>query len=140
MLESECSDLVELYTPPSPVPGRDSYIYRPRTYVRREVMFSQVCLCSTFGGGRGGTPSQVWLGGDTPSQVWLGGVPHPRSTWGTPPDLGWGTSLDLGRGTPPELGWGNPPRQISVASTCYAAGGMPLAFTQEDFLVISFGH
>ena len=26
-------------------------------------------------------------------------------------------------------------RQHSIASTCYPAGGMPLAFTQEDFLV-----
>ena len=40
--------------------------YRPRTYVRREVMFSQVCVCSTFGGGV--TPSQVWVGGCTQSQ------------------------------------------------------------------------
>ena len=29
-----------------------------------------------------------------------------------------------------------PIRQSSVASTCCAAGGMPLAFTQEDFLVL----
>ena len=43
------------------------HFYRPRTYVRREVMFLQVCVCSTFGGrgvphlrsGWGGTPSQV---------------------------------------------------------------------------------
>ena len=38
-------------------------------------------------------------------------------------------------------GWGTPPppiRQSSIASTCYAAGGMPLAFTQEDFLVTNF--
>ena len=26
-------------------------------------------------------------------------------------------------------------RQISIGSTCYVAGGMPLAFMQEDFLV-----
>ena len=32
----------------------------------------------------------------------------------------------------PEIGYS--PRQISIASTCYAASGMPLAFTQEDFL------
>ena len=51
-----------------------------------------------------------------------GGVPHPRSGVG---------------GYPGQVftGWGTPPP--SIASTCYAAGGMPLAFTQEDFLVIS---
>ena len=27
-------------------------------------------------------------------------------------------------------------RQSSIASSCYAAGGVPLAFTQEDFLVV----
>ena len=32
-------------------------------------------------------------------------------------------------------GWGTP---TSIAGTCYAAGGMPLAFTQEDFLVYLF--
>ena len=48
-----------------------------------------------------------------------GGVPHPRSGWcgGVP-------------GVPPL-----PTRQSSIASTFYAAGGVPLAFTQEDFLV-----
>ena len=35
--------------------------YRPRTYVRREVMFSQVCVCS----GGGGTRSQIFGGGGT---------------------------------------------------------------------------
>ena len=95
----------------------------------------------TYGGGgypisglgKGGTPSQVRVGGypisglgrgGTPFQVQVGrgypipglgrGVPHPRSRWG-------GT-----HSTPPR-----------IASTCYGytAGGMPLAFTQEDFLV-----
>ena len=58
---------------------------------------------------------------------------------GTPPDLGLGNPLDLGLGTPPtlDLGPGTPP-PTSTASTCYAAGGVPLAFTQEDFLVQSF--
>ena len=31
-------------------------------------------------------------------------------------------------------------RQISIVNTCYAAGGMPLAFTQEDFLVLLYLH
>ena len=103
-----------------------------------------------------GTPSQVWRvycprsggvhhprSGGTPSQVWGGphlrGVPHPSlgGTWGTPPTRsGWGTPLT-------RSGCGNPPpnqvwiRQSSIASTCYAAGGVPLAFTQEDFLVFT---
>ena len=56
--------------------------------------------------------------------------------WGTPPpDMGWDTPPDLGWGTPQTWDWVYPPRQISIASTSYAAGGVPLAFTQEDFLV-----
>ena len=31
-----------------------------------------------------------------------------------------------------------PIAQSSIASTCYAVGGVPLAFTQEDFLVAYF--
>ena len=41
-------------------------------------------------------------------------------------------------GTPPQPGqdWGTPlPHQDSRVSTCYTAGGMTLAVTQEDFLV-----
>ena len=75
-------------------------------------------------------PGQVWMEGGTPSQVWgvlwvpssqvwmVGGYPgYPlvRSGWGTPPPI----------------------RQSSIASTCYTAGGMPVAFTQEDFLVVT---
>ena len=50
-------------------------------------------------------PPPVRLGWDTP--------PPARSRWGTPP--------------PPHKG------QNSRVSTCYAAGSMPLAFTQKDF-------
>ena len=46
-----------------------------------------------------------------------GGKPPGRSGWGVPPHHDW---------------MGSPP---TIASTCYAAGGMSLAFTQEDFLV-----
>ena len=71
------------------------------------------------GGGRGtpGTPHHDWMGYPPP---WLDGVPPTTMT---------------GRSTPLTL-WldGVPP--TSIASTCYTAGGMPLAFTQEDFLVI----
>ena len=119
-------------------------IYRPRTYVRCEVMFSQVCVCSTFWGGvphlrsrwdgvphlrsRGGTPSQVQ--GGTPSQVW----------GGTPSQVRGGTPSQFRGSTPSQVRGGNlgsPPP--GIASTCYgyAAGGMPLAFMQEDFLVSS---
>ena len=96
-----------------------------------------------------GTPSQVQMGG-TPSQVWTGrypipgldggthsadgGYPHPRSgqiPQGTPPH----PRLD-GIPPPSKTGWGTPSHPpISKASTCYAAGGVPIAFTQEDFLV-----
>ena len=67
------------------------------------------------------------------------GVP-PRHGTGYPPDMGQGTPPDMGQGTPPDLRWGTPPRQISIVSTCYAAGGMPLAFTQEDFLVSKYSN
>ena len=82
--------------------------------------------------------------GVPPSKIRMGG--YPIKDWmGYPP-------LGTGRGTlPSRTGWGttHPPtphpgldrashtikRHISIASTCYAAGGMPLAFTQEYFLV-----
>ena len=64
-----------------------------------------------------GTPHH-WMG--FPHHDWMG-HPHP------PTMTGWGT---------PHHDWmGYPPSPTSIASTCYPAGGMPLAFTQEDFLV-----
>ena len=78
---------------------------------RKGTVFTGVCLL-TFRGGV--TPSQVWMVGGTPG---LDGGGYPRSGL-------WGGTL----GTPPF-------RQNSIVSTCYPAGGMPLAFTQEDFLV-----
>ena len=95
------------------------------------------------------------LGWGTPL-TWDGVPPPPDLGWGTPqpgtgypPDLGQGTPQpgmgypprpgawvsppDLGLGTPQDLGPGTSP--LSIASTWYVAGGMPLAFTQEDFLV-----
>ena len=62
--------------------------------------------------------------------------PWPGQDWGISPGQDW---------VPPRLGWGTapartrfppPPRQNCRATTCYAAGGMPLAFTQEDCLVV----
>ena len=94
-----------------------------------------------------------------------GGVPHPRSGWGVPHNRsgrGGGYPIPgLGRGVPhPRSGQGGysrypqpgldgggypqpgldgvlptPIRQSSTANTCCPAGGMPLAFMQEDFLV-----
>ena len=112
-----------------------------------------------------GVPHPVFDGGGTLSQVWTGWVPNPRSglggtlsqIWmGVPPSkirMRYPTHQRLDGVPPPSrTGWGTPHprldeatspipppptvrRQISKASTCYAAGGMPLAFTQEDFLV-----
>ena len=63
-------------------------------------------------------------GGGTPSQVWMGGVPHPRS----------------GRGVPhPRSGQGGTPSQVwtrgGYPGYLLRDGRMPLAFTQEDFLI-----
>ena len=61
-----------------------------------------------------------------PGLVGGGGFPPTRPGW-------WGVLPP----PPPGLDGVPPPliRQSSIASTCYPAGGMPLAFTQEDFLV-----
>ena len=100
-------------------------------------MFSQVCVCSNFVGGRGGYPvpglsggypSQVCVGGGTPSQAWMGGVAHPRSGWedthwvpppvmvgGTPfshEGTQWVSPIQTLDGVPPpypDLGWGTRP-------------------------------
>ena len=63
--------------------------------------------------------------------------------WGTylpgegylPSQLGGGVPTFPSRGVPTFPG-GGAPYWSSIACTCYAAGGMPLAFTQEDFLVV----
>ena len=83
----------------------------------REGNIFTLCVSPHIDGGfpvllMGGTPSQVWMGG-TPSYVWTG-TALSRTGWGTPHTIR---------------------RQSSMASTCYVVGGMPLAFTQEDFLV-----
>ena len=106
-----------------------------------------------------GTP-QTWNGVPPPSRPGWGTPPPSRSEWGTPnpkPGMGYPPPSRPGRGTsqtwdgvplppsrsePPPQTWdGVPPpppptRQSSIANTCYAAGGMSFAFTQEDFLVI----
>ena len=106
-----------------------------------------------------GTPSQVWMVGgnwNTPRTRygWGGYLEYPPDqVWmGYPPNLVW--MVEGTQGTPPtRSGWSTPPtwsgwwgypgypldqvwiRQSSIASTCYAAGSVPLAFTQEDLLV-----
>ena len=55
---------------------------------------------------------------------WWGGY----LSWPGGINLGWGDLPWLGGGT--HLGWG------SIGSTCYVAGSMHLAFTQEDCLVL----
>ena len=92
------------------------------------------------------------MGGD-PDQIWTGGYPRlpPSQGWSTPPLSGPGMGYppsepgvgysphNLGWSTPSpclDLGWGtSPPCLNNRRSTCYAAVGIPLAFTQEDFLV-----
>ena len=83
-----------------------------------------------------------------------GGYSHLRSGWGAGglPLSQVRTGLPPSAGYPPLAGWGTlirrvgyPPVQVadqdggypnwnSIACTCYAAGGMPLGFSQEDFL------
>ena len=87
------------------------------------------CQVQPGGGYRGGghTPPARSAGGVPGRGVpWQGGTqvryplpPHPRQ-------VSWG-----GGGYPA----GGYPGQDNIGSTCYTAGGMPLAFTQEDFLV-----
>ena len=80
------------------------------------------------------------------------GVPQPRQVLGQDsgyPGTGWGTlpfrtglgipCPGLGGVPPPHPGLDGvpppPPNWDSMACTCYAAGDMPLAFTQEEFLI-----
>ena len=84
--------------------------------------------------------------GGYPGQVQMGGTPARSSQWGThlgyPPSQTWlGVAPHLEY--PPPLShlaggypcWGGYPTSGNRWSTWYAAVGMPLAFTQEDFLV-----
>ena len=109
-------------------------------------------------------PSQIWMVGGYPGQVWMvggtwGTTPLARSGWGNPPHHDWmGYPSWLDEVPPTMTEWGTPhnwmgypppwldgvpppwldevPPPTNIASTCYTAGGMPRAFTQEDFLVI----
>ena len=79
-------------------------------------------------------PSSRWGGGGYPIHWWRG-IPFPGPGRGCPPSRSrqGGTRV-----TPPTWTWtggGVYPDRSRIACTCYAAGGVPLAFTQEDFIV-----
>ena len=87
----------------------------------------------------GGYPARSSRGGTLPGGTLAGGYPGGGVTWpGGYPGWGYpGQGGTLAGGYP---GWGVPwpggvPSQDNIGSTCYMAGSMPLAFTQEDFLV-----
>ena len=104
----------------------------------------------------GGYPHPV--SGDYPHPVLMGVYPHPVSTVGVPHPSQYGAPPPPHEdriGLPPSrtqpgyqsphwdwLGYSSPLPSIqnSTASTRYMAGGMPLAFTQEDFLVFIFSN
>ena len=102
------------------------------------ILITSVCLFTFVGGG---VPSSFLTGGylilpdgrgvHTPIPGQNEGYPHLADLGGEVPHL-------ADRGYPHHPGLdGIPPvkRQSSIASTCYAAGGVPLAFTQDDLLV-----
>ena len=86
-------------------------------------MFSQVCVCSTFGGGVPPPPIQLMGGGggtpilpdgEVPPSFPTGGTPFPGLDGGTPPLPGPGKGYSLmlgpGKGVPPTWTWeGVPP-------------------------------
>ena len=91
--------------------------------------------------GRVGTPSQVWVGGYPilgPGRgvPHLGGVPHvqrvPHVQKGGYPHV-WGVPMSGGYPISPLP---PPITQSNIASTCYAAGGVSLAFTQEHIFIV----
>ena len=112
-----------------------------------KVMFLQASVClSTWEGA--GTPvlgsfqglwSQDLSWGGTPFLAGGGVYSSPFPARGVPQDrIGLGyPAARTGLGTPPARTVipPLPPRQNSRASTCHAAHSMPLAVTQEDFLV-----
>ena len=91
-----------------------------------------------------GTPFPGLDGGGVPYPADLVGTPFPglyRGGVGYPIQLMGGTPSPQ-QGVPPSPAGGTPspapPWQSSIGCTCYAAGGVPLAFTQEDFLVCRY--
>ena len=81
-------------------------------------------------GGGGTLPGPGREGGTLPGPA-VGGYPARSSRGGYP----GGGVPDLGTPRGGTRWGGGYPGQDNIGSTCYTAGGMPLAFTQEDFLV-----
>ena len=110
---------------------------------REGNVLTRVCVSvHTCGGGRGGTPYEVWVGGypisglgrgGTPSQVWVKGypisglgrgVPHLRSV--RYPISGWGVP-QLRSGGYPILGQGGtPPQAMEGGIPSQVGGGYPI--------------
>ena len=113
----------------------DRYLLPPASEGWEKVIFS-VCLSVHTGGG--GLPPSA-DGGGYPHQVLTRGYSHPSQLGGGTPSFPSGQNW-MGE-TPPTVrtGWDTPLSQIGRESN-YAAGGMPLAFTQENFLVSILVH
>ena len=96
-----------------------------------------------------GIPSQVWIGRGIPSQVWTGGTPSKVWSGGTPfcrqGGYPWYPHLRLDGVPPSRPGMGGTPGTPPILDGVpplnpqnehlLRGGGVPLAFTQEDFLV-----
>ena len=117
----------------------------PPAYVRSMTggyVFTGVCL---FGGGVPGL--RFSGGGSQVSDFRGGGVPGLRFSGGGYPVSVKGKIFDTRFGlihvqTGKKIFVKGPPPPPRIARNCYGhvAGGMPLAFTQEDFLVLLFSH
>ena len=110
--------------------------YRPHSEGMVKVLFSQVSICPHLEGG-----TSIWLmGGGTPILPNGDTLSFLTEGEGYPilPDRGGQDWMGV---PPPCWAWKQVhPRTIrrrsSRVSTCYTVGSMPLAFTQEDFLVV----
>ena len=88
-------------------------------------VFTGVCLFNFWGGAGGGYPHL--LRRRYPHQVLTGGrYPIQPDGERVPPSLGVPPSFPIGGGGTP------------LSRDFYVAGSMPLAFTQEDFLVVNY--
>ena len=112
-----------------PIPGLDGWRYpHPRSGWYPGIPPSRLGWKGTLGYP---SPAQDLMG--YPHQDWMV-YPHPGQD-GVPPSpsrTGWGIPQGLD-GVPTPVR-----RQSSIASTCYVVRSMPLAFTQEDFLVLQY--
>ena len=108
-------------------------------------VFTGVCLFNFFFGG-GGVPTFQLMGGVSTFQLMgegvtafqlMGDIPTFQPIGGGGPTLGRVSTPSHGRYPLPPAMVGTPPPP-PTASTGYAVGGMPLAFTQEEFLGFFF--